>query len=39
MSRLGVLLFSLLWLLQAQAQPTLQASVDRTRLQAGETLS
>lgn len=38
MSRLGVLLFSLLWLLQAQAQPTLQASVDRTRLQAGETL-
>lgn len=38
MSRLGVFLLSLLWLLQAQAQPTLQASVDRTRLQAGETL-
>ncbi|MBF8756372.1 BatD family protein [Pseudomonas guariconensis] len=38
MSRLGVFLFSLLWLLQAQAQPVLQASVDRTRLQAGETL-
>ncbi|ANY86189.1 MULTISPECIES: BatD family protein [Pseudomonas] len=38
MSRLGVFLFSLLWLLQAQAQPILQASVDRTRLQAGETL-
>ena len=38
MSRLGVFLFSLFWLLQAQAQPTLQASVDRTRLHAGETL-
>ena len=38
MSRFGVFLLSLLWGLLAQAQPTLQASVDRTRLEAGETL-
>jgi len=38
MSRCGVLLVSLLWMLQVQAQPPLQASVDRTRLEAGETL-
>ncbi|MCO7516038.1 BatD family protein [Pseudomonas guariconensis] len=38
MSRFGVFLLSLLWLVQAQAQPALQASVDRTRLEAGETL-
>jgi len=36
MSRLGALLLSLLFAMQAQA--ALQASVDRTRLQAGETL-
>lgn len=36
MSRLGVFLFSLLFALQAHA--ALQASVDRTRLEAGETL-
>ncbi|MFK0312655.1 BatD family protein [Pseudomonas sp. NPDC090233] len=38
MSRLGVFLLSLSWALLAQAEPTLQASVDRTRLEAGETL-
>lgn len=38
MSRLGVFLFSLFWALLVQAEPTLQASVDRTRLGAGETL-
>ena len=38
MSRCGVLLVSLLWMLQVQAQPPLLASVDRTRLEAGETL-
>ncbi|MDR6714382.1 hypothetical protein J2W83_004003 [Pseudomonas hunanensis] len=38
MSRFGVLLLTLLWIVQVQAQPTLQASVDRTRLEAGETL-
>lgn len=38
MSRFGVLLLGLLWSLAAQAEPTLQASVDRTRLEAGETL-
>ncbi|MDF0732506.1 BatD family protein [Pseudomonas entomophila] len=38
MSRLGVFLLSLLWLTQALAQPALQASVDRTRVEAGETL-
>ncbi|MFT0518435.1 BatD family protein [Pseudomonas faucium] len=38
MSRLGVLLLSLLWVALAQAEPTLQASVDRSRLEAGETL-
>ena len=38
MSRLGVFLLSLLWALLAQAEPTLQASVDRARLEAGETL-
>ncbi|MDH0303760.1 BatD family protein [Pseudomonas sp. GD04091] len=38
MSRFGVFLLGLLWSLAAQAAPTLQASVDRTRLEAGETL-
>ncbi|MFJ3447884.1 BatD family protein [Pseudomonas sichuanensis] len=38
MSRLGVFLLALLWALAAQAELTLQASVDRTRLEAGETL-
>ena len=38
MSRFGVLLLSLLWATLAQAEPLLQASVDRTRLQAGESL-
>ncbi|MBV4537163.1 MULTISPECIES: BatD family protein [Pseudomonas] len=38
MSRFGVLLLTLLWIVQVHAQPTLQASVDRSRLQAGETL-
>ncbi|MGV2836400.1 BatD family protein, partial [Pseudomonas shirazensis] len=38
MSRCGVLLVSLFWMLQVQAQPPLLASVDRTRLEAGETL-
>ncbi|MFJ4155481.1 BatD family protein [Pseudomonas sp. NPDC089752] len=38
MSRLGVFLLGLAWALLAQAEPTLQASVDRTRLEAGETL-
>ncbi|MBJ9977732.1 protein BatD [Pseudomonas sp. S75] len=38
MSRLGALVLGLLWLTLAQAQPALQASVDRTRVQAGETL-
>ncbi|AXM95793.1 BatD family protein [Pseudomonas plecoglossicida] len=38
MSRLGVLILGLLWALLAQAEPTLQASVDRARLEAGETL-
>lgn len=38
MSRFGVFLLGLLWSLAAQAEPTLQASVDRTRLEAGETL-
>ena len=38
MSRLGALLISLLWSLALHAAPALQASVDRTRLQAGETL-
>ncbi|WP_145181558.1 BatD family protein [Pseudomonas sp. URMO17WK12:I11] len=38
MSRLGVFLLSLLWTLMAQALPTLQASVDRTRVEAGESL-
>ncbi|MCI0910945.1 BatD family protein [Pseudomonas putida] len=38
MSRLGVFLLSLIWAVLAQAEPTLQASVDRTRLEAGETL-
>ncbi|AGZ34313.1 protein BatD [Pseudomonas sp. SWI6] len=38
MSRFGVFLLCLLWALVAQAQPSLQASVDRTRLEAGETL-
>lgn len=38
MSRLGVFLLGLLWSLAAQAEPILQASVDRTRLEAGETL-
>ncbi|MBA1202139.1 protein BatD [Pseudomonas capeferrum] len=37
-TRPGVLFFSLLLVTQAQAQPALQASVDRARLQAGETL-
>ena len=38
MSRLGVFLLCLLWAMLVQADPTLQASVDRTRLEAGETL-
>jgi hypothetical protein len=38
MSRFGVFLLCLLWAVMAQALPTLQASVDRTRLEAGETL-
>ena len=38
MIRLGAILLSLLWLTLAQAQSALQASVDRTRVQAGETL-
>nr|WP_314489842.1 BatD family protein [uncultured Pseudomonas sp.] len=38
MSRFGAFVLSLLWALLAQAEPTLQASVDRTRVQAGETL-
>ncbi|MDH0649996.1 BatD family protein [Pseudomonas sp. GD03858] len=38
MSRFGVFLLGLLWSLAAQASPPLQASVDRTRLEAGETL-
>ncbi|WP_312936481.1 BatD family protein [Pseudomonas sp.] len=38
MSRVGVFLLSLLWALLAQAEPTLQASVDRTRVEAGETV-
>ncbi|KHL75408.1 protein BatD [Pseudomonas putida] len=38
MSRLGAFLLSLFWALFVQAEPTLQASVDRTRLEAGETL-
>ncbi|MDO7902916.1 BatD family protein [Pseudomonas sp. K1(2024)] len=38
MSRLGVFVLGLLWLTLTQAQPALQASVDRTRVEAGETL-
>lgn len=38
MSRFGVFLLSLLWAVQAQAEPLLRASVDRTRLEAGESL-
>ncbi|WP_313741227.1 BatD family protein [Pseudomonas sp.] len=38
MSRFGAFVLSLFWALLAQAEPTLQASVDRTRVQAGETL-
>ncbi|MGE8112970.1 MULTISPECIES: BatD family protein [Pseudomonas] len=38
MSRFGVFVLGLLWAVTAQALPTLQASVDRTRLEAGETL-
>ncbi|WP_449434072.1 BatD family protein [Pseudomonas putida] len=38
MSRFGVFLLSLLWAFVAHAEPTLQASVDRSRLEAGETL-
>ncbi|MBC3414047.1 protein BatD [Pseudomonas sp. SWRI51] len=38
MTRLGVFVLSLLWSLAALAEPTLQASVDRTRLEAGESL-
>ncbi|MDZ3990656.1 hypothetical protein PspTeo4_03024 [Pseudomonas sp. Teo4] len=38
MSRFGVFVICLLWALVAQAQLSLQASVDRTRLEAGETL-
>lgn len=38
MSRFGVLLLTLLWAVLAQAEPLLQASVDRTRLEAGESL-
>ncbi|MBK5001543.1 protein BatD [Pseudomonas sp. S31] len=37
MSRFGVFLFSLLCSVMAQAAPSLQASVDRDRLEAGET--
>jgi len=37
MSRFGVFLFSLLCSVMAQAAPSLQASVDRNRLEAGET--
>lgn len=39
MTRLGVFVLSLLWSLAALAEPTLQASVDRTRLEAGESLN
>ena len=38
MSRFGVFLLGFLWALLAQAEPMLQASVDRTRLGAGESL-
>ena len=38
MSRFGVFLLTLLWAVLAQAEPLLQASVDRTRLEAGESL-
>jgi hypothetical protein len=38
MSRFGVFLLSTLWAVLAQADPMLQASVDRTRLEAGESL-
>ncbi|WP_028693833.1 BatD family protein [Pseudomonas cremoricolorata] len=38
MKPLAVCLLSLLWTALAQAEPTLQASVDRTRVEAGETL-
>lgn len=38
MSRFGVFLLSLLWAVLAQAEPLLRASVDRTRLEAGESL-
>nr|WP_225776943.1 BatD family protein [Pseudomonas sp. Marseille-Q3773] len=38
MSRFGVFLLTLLWAMLAQAEPLLRASVDRTRLEAGESL-
>ena len=38
MSRFGVLLLTLLWAVLAHAEPLLQASVDRTRLNEGETV-
>ncbi|MBK5009202.1 protein BatD [Pseudomonas sp. S60] len=38
MSRYGVFLLSLLWAVLAHAEPSLTASVDRTRLEAGESL-
>ena len=38
MSRFGVFILSALWAVLAQAEPLLQASVDRTRLEAGESL-
>ncbi|WP_296234448.1 BatD family protein [Pseudomonas sp. UBA4617] len=38
MSRFGVFLLCLLWAVLAQAEPLLRASVDRTRLEAGESL-
>lgn len=38
MSRFGVFLLTLVWAVLAQAEPLLQASVDRTRLEAGESL-
>ncbi|WP_455887386.1 BatD family protein [Pseudomonas rustica] len=38
MSRFGAFLLTLLWAVLAQAEPLLQASVDRTRLEAGESL-
>ncbi|NQD76691.1 BatD family protein, partial [Pseudomonas sp. CM27] len=38
MSRFGVFILSALWAVLAQAEPLLKASVDRTRLEAGESL-